>query len=131
MTAQECQSCAGDSPKHARIRPEMPVRKLLRVDLIAAMKDRDAGKVSLIRTLIAAIENAEAVDPTEFGGVTEVPRLHLSDDEIMRIILDEGDDLRRAASEYTRRGHVAESQRLLSLSKVADRYAATFDKNRS
>jgi len=95
------------------------------------MKDKDAGKVSLIRSLIAAIENAEAVDFAEFGGITEAPRQRLSDDEIMRIIVDEGDDLRRAASEYSEGGHLAESQRLLSLSKVADRYAETFDKNRT
>ncbi len=116
---------------HARIPPEMPVRKLLRADLVEAMKNNDTGKVSLIRTLIAAIDNAEAVDPGEFGTATEVPRQLLSADDLMRIILDEGDDLRRAASEYTQRGHTAESERLLALAKVADRYAKTFDKNRT
>ncbi|HET8740828.1 MAG TPA: hypothetical protein VFO17_13980 [Acidimicrobiia bacterium] len=39
------------------------LRRILRIDLAAARKDRDAEKASLIRTLIAAIENAEAVDP--------------------------------------------------------------------
>jgi uncharacterized protein YqeY len=39
------------------------LREVLKSDLAAARKDRDTETASLIRTLIAAIENAEAVDP--------------------------------------------------------------------
>ena len=43
----------------------MPFRTLLRRDLIEARKVGDVEMVSMIRTLIAAIDNSEAVDPGE------------------------------------------------------------------
>ena len=109
----------------------MPLRKTLRTDLVAARKAQDPELVSLIRTLIAAIENAEAVDVVEHGAASEVPRRHLSDDDIMVVILREGDDLRQAADEYEKRGNAEEALRLGALSEVADRYAQTFDRSRT
>jgi uncharacterized protein len=106
----------------------MQFLKLLRGDLAVARKANDTEMVSLIRTLIAAIENAEAVDPSDAEGVTEVPRRHLSDVDILNIILDEGNELRHAADECERRGHGEAAQRLHSLAEVADHYARTFDK---
>lgn len=105
----------------------MEARELLRRDLAAARKNDDMATVSLIRTLIAAIENAEAVDPIEAGGETEMPRRRLSEADILNIILAESDELRRAADDYERRGNGEEARRLRSLSEVADRYAQTFD----
>lgn len=51
----------------------MSFRKLLRADLVEARKARDSELVPLIRTLIAAIDNAEVVDPIEDHADTEVP----------------------------------------------------------
>ncbi len=60
----------------------MPLRKVLRTDLNEARKAGDTELVTLIRTLIAAIDNAEAVDPSDHpDGRSEVPRRSLSDDE--------------------------------------------------
>jgi hypothetical protein len=109
----------------------MPFRNLLRVDLTEARKAQDAEIVSLIRTLIAAIDNAEAVDSVEGGAATEVPRRRKSDDDIMEIILNERDELRHAAEDFETGGQKAEAQRLRSLSEVADRYAQAFDEGRT
>jgi len=104
----------------------MPIRDSLRSDLAAARKAKGTEMVSLIRTLIAAVENAEAVDPADAVGVSETPRRQLSDDDIVSIIRNEVDDLRQAATNYDRRGHEREAERLHSLSVVADRYAKDF-----
>jgi uncharacterized protein YqeY len=99
------------------------LRRILRIDLAAARKDRDAEKASLIRTLIAAIENAEAVDPATADGATEVPRRQLDDVDILGIVTNERLDLEQAADHYERIGHPAEAKRLRSLTAVVDNYA--------
>ena len=109
----------------------MPFRRFLRADLVEARKDRNSELVSLIRTLIAAIDNAEAVDHVEDDAVTEIARRRLSDDEVMSIIVSEGEELRHAADDFDRRGNQDEAERLRSLSKVADGYAQTFSQNRT
>lgn len=108
----------------------MSLQRLLRDDLAEARKANDTQLVALIRTLIAAIENAEAVDPAESDGATEVPRRRLATADITRIILEERDDLREAADEYDQRGHREEAERLRALSDVADRYSRTSDQER-
>jgi hypothetical protein len=107
----------------------MPLRTRLRADLAEARKAGHSELVALIRTLIAAIDNAEAVDvSTVREAASEAPRRHLSEEEVLRIVLDEGDDLRSAADDYDQRGRPDEAQRLRSLAKVADRYAAEWSK---
>lgn len=98
----------------------------LRADLNEARKAMDADRVTLIRTLISAIDNAEAVDVTESevtDSPSEVSRRRLSDEEIMNIVLGEGEELRVAAEDYDRHGQSDEAMRLRSLAQVADRYA--------
>lgn len=82
--------------------------------------------VSLLQTLIAAIDNAEAVDATQAEGVTEVARRHLTEDDLVAVIRSESSELRRAADEYERRGSDEEARRLRSLAVVADRYGHRF-----
>jgi uncharacterized protein YqeY len=100
----------------------MPLRKVLRADLNAARKAGDSQLVTLIRTLIAAIDNAEAVDVSDHpDGHTEVPRRSLSDDEVVRIVPAEAVDLRAAADDYERHGNLSEAERLRALARTADR----------
>ncbi len=104
----------------------MPLRALLREDLNEARKANDPEKVTLIRTLIGAIDNAEAVGLQESAAANspgEAPRRRLSDQEIMNIVLREGIELRAAAEEYERRGQSDEANRLRLLAIIADRYA--------
>ena len=77
----------------------------LKTDLGAARKEGDAARVAVIRTLMAAIANAEAVElgpshPREVQGWAEVPRRRLSAEDILRIVRREADELRAAAAEY-------------------------------
>lgn len=102
----------------------VPLRKVLRADLNGARKARDSELVTLIRTLIAAIDNAEAVDTSDaLDGRSEVPRRSLSNVEVVSVILAEGADLRVAADDYERHGNCTEAERLRALALVADRYA--------
>jgi uncharacterized protein YqeY len=50
------------------------LRAALRADLAAAMKSRDADAVAALRTAIAAIDNAEAVDRPEREAATTSDR---------------------------------------------------------
>jgi uncharacterized protein YqeY len=96
---------------------------VLRIDLVAARKDGDTEKASLIRTLIAAIENAEAVDPSTTDGSSEVPRRELDDNDLLGILAGERHDLEQAADHYNRIGNPAEAERLRSLTTIVDGYA--------
>lgn len=77
------------------------LRAALRKDLTAAMKARDSSAVTALRTAIAAIDNAQAIEATHAPGtatsehfagahvglgVTEADRRHLDDDEIRDIL---------------------------------------------
>ncbi len=100
----------------------------LRRDLTAAQRARDEVAVSALRSVIAAIENAAAVDaavsPRPPGseyvagaaagwGATEVDRRELADDELRDVVRVEVEERRAAAAEYDGlgRGDVAERLR--------------------
>jgi hypothetical protein len=104
------------------------LREVLRLDLAVARMGSDTEKASLIRTLIAAIENAEAVDPATSPGGSEVPRRQLDDTDLLRIMKGESADLRQAADHFDRIGHPGEAERLRSLSTVVDAYAELLTK---
>lgn len=63
----------------------------LRADLLAARKARDAVAVSVLRTAIAAVENAEAppldgTGPAPSVGLVDHARLELDDADVERIL---------------------------------------------
>jgi hypothetical protein len=86
---------------------DMKVR--LRADMRVAMKEGRPAEVKVIRTLVAAIDNAEAppillaleepvVDPSVYAP-TEVERLVLTRAQVRCVILSEVDERERAAVE--------------------------------
>jgi uncharacterized protein YqeY len=76
------------------------VRQRMQEDLRAAMQARDQLAVSVLRSTLAAIANAESVDPaTADRHATEVDRKHLTDEDIVAIVKAERDDLRVASTE--------------------------------
>lgn len=80
--------------------PDDP-RPRLRATLTSALKSRDRAAAAALRTAIAAIDNAEAVDlPASGDGPSEVDRRDLSPAEIRRILIAEIDDLRAGAADY-------------------------------
>lgn len=105
----------------------------LRADLKAAMQARATGEVSVLRTLIAALDNAEAVPsasdkhvPRAFGEPGgEVARLDLDDATIATVLANEADTRLAAAENYDRHGQDAEAQRLREEAALIARYRAS------
>ena len=97
----------------------------LRRALRDALKARDAGTVSALRTAMSAISNAEAVEPgpglpagtgsTHFAGAVtgvgagEAQRRHLTEADVAAIVRQEVAEREAAAGEYERAGHAAEA----------------------
>ncbi|MCJ1902794.1 hypothetical protein MR829_20825 [Paracoccus versutus] len=84
----------------------------MRADLRAAMKEGRGGDARLIRTLIAALDNAEA-PPARSGsgaaeqhrflsGSAEIERLSLDADRVRAILLAEIEEREQAAAEMDR-----------------------------
>ena len=100
----------------------------MRRDLTAALKARDHVAVAALRSAIAAIDNAEAVDPSRAGrkgassehvagaaagvGSTDVPRLELDGAAVNAIIRSQVEERREAADQYERLGRGGEAERL-------------------
>jgi hypothetical protein len=107
----------------------MPLLARLKADLGSARKAGDAERVAVIRALMAAIANAEAVDlgpshPREVQGWAEVPRRHLSVDDLRQIVRREADELRAAATDYEERGAPQEAVRLRRGAALTEGYLA-------
>jgi uncharacterized protein YqeY len=93
-----------------------------------ALKARDAGAVSALRSAMGAIGNAEAVDPAaarpagtgsaHFAGAVaglgagEAQRRRLTEADIAAIVRQEAAEREAAAGEYERGGRAAEAARL-------------------
>jgi len=89
------------------------------------MKARDRVTVAVLRSTLAAIDNAEAVvaapadakslaiEGSPVGvGVTEVARQQLSPAAIAQIVRDEADARTTAAADYERMGHADRAAKL-------------------
>lgn len=102
-----------------------PLYTSLRRALPTALKARDQVAVAALRSAVAAIDNAQAVEgpsvPSSGGpiagavtglGAGEAPRRELSEDDIAAIVSAELADRRRAAGDYERAGQVDAAARL-------------------
>jgi uncharacterized protein YqeY len=92
------------------------LRSRLRADLTVALKARDGVAVSALRSALAAIENAEAVDAGPHGGpqgasehiagaargagAGDRPRRDLREAEVRAIMREHVDELERVAAQY-------------------------------
>lgn len=84
----------------------------LRTDLRTAMKDRNQLQSRVIRSLVAALDNAEAPAlPTEqaapiqhpfASGTAEVERMRLGWPQVREVLLSELQERERAATEFVR-----------------------------
>lgn len=95
----------------------MTVRERLKTDLLKAIKARHSGAVTALRTTLAAIDNAEAVEVTPelratFGQATEVQRKVLTETDIRAIVQREIDDLRAHCAKYEQLGNTAKVDQL-------------------
>lgn len=114
------------------------MRDRLRSALPDAMKARDAVAVAALRSALAAIDNAEAVDPVQASppdaghhhlagtvgglGAAEVARRRLSATEMDDIVGAESADRHAAARDYERAGHHTHAERLRGEAAVLSRF---------
>jgi uncharacterized protein YqeY len=74
------------------------VKDRLRADLLRAMKAKDETTLKVLRSALAAIANAEAIDPKSApAGATEVERRLLTDADMRAVIQAELDEMAAAA----------------------------------
>lgn len=103
----------------------LSLRRRLRDALVTAMKERDRVAVTVLRSTLAAIDNAEAIDATAAAGgssaieaspvgigIAEVERRALSEEDIAQIVRAEMTDREAAALEYDRAGRPERAQAL-------------------
>ncbi len=102
----------------------------MRADLIDALKGGDPTTVSVLRTTLAAIANAEAPPLVEVrrgparGGPTEVARLELTDADLERIVGAEIADRRDTIDRYVGAGRDEPVAQLLAEIEILHRYLA-------
>ncbi len=99
----------------------------LKADLPAAMKARDKDKVTALRAVIAAIDNAEAVEVDTsivplVGRTADVPRRELSEAEVRALLQKEIDERQAAADNYDRLGYSAAANPLRAEAAVITQY---------
>jgi uncharacterized protein YqeY len=91
---------------------DAPLRDRLQSSLKDAMQARDSVATSVLRTTLAAIANAEAVEVPAGTTATELPRRHLTEDDIRAVVRGERDDLVTTATELRTHGRDAEADEL-------------------
>lgn len=87
------------------------LRRAIRDDLLTAQRARDVDRVRLYRTLLAAVDNAEAVDASQTWnssepdfGETEVARRVLDAEAVTVLLQHEIDERLAAADQYRENG---------------------------
>lgn len=104
----------------------------IRGDLTAAMKARRSAETSLLRAILAALDNAEAVPVGTahdryavrmFGDPSvEAPRRVLSEADVRALLLRETADREMAAQEFEALGKQNEAERLRNEVSLIARY---------
>ena len=106
------------------------LKERLRADLKAAMQATVPDEVRLLRNLIAALDNAEAVaePPKTFGSRKfgdpsgEVARREIDAPALDALLLGEIDARIAAAADYDRHGRDVEAARLRQEARLIERY---------
>jgi uncharacterized protein YqeY len=105
------------------------LKERLRADLKAALQARASDDVRALRTLIAALDDAEAVPgeyaalPRAFGDPSgEVARRELDADAVEAVLANEVDARLAAASDYERHGRGDKAARLRDEAALVARY---------
>jgi uncharacterized protein len=121
----------GDPPGTVPAMPvpvPVPLREHLRAALPAALKSGDRVAVAALRGALAALDNAEAVDPATRpdaaapagaierspvgAGAAEVPRRDLTAADVARVVRAEVTEREAAADGYERAGRPDQARRL-------------------
>ena len=110
------------------------IKTRIRSDLTAAMKARRTAETSLLRAILAALDNAEAISVgtahdryqvRAFGDPSvEASRRVLSEADIRNVLLRETADREAAAREFEKLGRLDEAERLQNEAPLIARYIA-------
>ena len=101
------------------------IRDEMQAGLRAAMRSRERLTVSVLRSTLAAVANAEAVDPaTVDRHAVEVARTALTEDDVRAVVAAERDDLRAAVSEMQSLSQAEKAADLAQQAAILDGYLA-------
>ena len=94
-----------------------PIREQLKRGLKTAMKARQHEVVSVLRSALSAIDNAEAVSLDDsmvavVGRLNEVARKELSEEQMRAIVQAEADALKTSIADYQKLGKAEEAEGL-------------------
>lgn len=123
-------------PDPSRPHPAVPLRQRLRDALPAAMKSADRIAIAALRSALASIENAEAIDvPGSSGGrglaieqspagvgAAEATRRMLTEAQVEQIVRTEVAEREAAAAAYDRAGRPERAARLRGEAGVLSRH---------
>ena len=98
----------------------------MEADLKVALRQRDKSAVAVLRTTLAAVANAEAVDPSEpttrVGLLADVERRVLTDGDVRAIVAAERKELQAAIDEMTALGQADTATELAQRASTLDAY---------
>lgn len=108
----------------------MQLRQQMKADLTQAMKARQRATVATLRSVLAAIDNAEAIPVNEpafpvepvLGQRHEAPRKLLSAEDIRQIVQKESDERQAASAKYATLGLQDEAERLQAAATLLATY---------
>jgi uncharacterized protein YqeY len=117
--------------------PAVPLRQRLRGALAVAMKARDRVAVTVLRSTLAAIDNAEAVDRSAWtgeglaigqipvgAGAAEVERRVLTEPQVEQIVRAELAEREAAARDYDQAGQRERARQLRSEASFLSEFLA-------
>lgn len=101
----------------------MAIREQMKAALVEATRARDRASMTTLRTLLGAIDNAEAVVPdpalptpseAPMGtlGYQDMPRRLLTEEDIRHLLSHEAEERRTSAANYEELGREEEARRL-------------------
>jgi uncharacterized protein YqeY len=106
------------------------IREQMQDDLVTALKAGDVTAVSVLRTTLAALANAEAVDPgpgaplVRAGLFGDVQRRTLTADDVAAIVAGEQRELTAAAALLDETGRASEAAACRRRARLLERYLA-------
>jgi uncharacterized protein len=106
---------------------QMSLRERLKADLKSALKARQLPVVTVLRSALSEIDNAEAVEldasmVSVVGRLNDVPRKVLTEDQIRDILQVEANEIQGSLVEYQRLGKHEEAKKLHVEWEVLARY---------
>ena len=107
--------------------PAQQLKAQMRGDLTGALKARQVDEISVLRALLAAIDNAEAPDIRSetariHGASAEIERLLLTEAELEEVLLADLRERESAADELARVGQQERADALLRQAAIVRRY---------